>query len=116
MPTFLEYLEGDLGPARRHIARLKAGILPPSPAVLDEIEASLDRCVARMQASSPTEVIKALEQYLDWHGSIHDEDCPEDDTCDCSWKPVNDGVNVALTHLREAAKPVIPRRADGPCG
>ena len=39
---------GDLGPAFRHVERLKAGQLPLSPAVLQEIAASLERCVVRL--------------------------------------------------------------------
>lgn len=45
----------------------------------------------------------ALEKYVEWHGGVHDEECPEDDTCDCSWKWVNDGVNAAVRYLRAAS-------------
>jgi hypothetical protein len=49
-PSPIRYAIGDLGPARRHIARLIAGQLPPSLAVLREIEAALERCVTRLAA------------------------------------------------------------------
>jgi len=44
-----EYLIGDLGPARRHIARLINQELPPSMSVLLEIEESILRCVRRIK-------------------------------------------------------------------
>lgn len=46
----------------------------------------------------------ALERYVEWHGAIHDEECPADDTCDCSSKWVNDGINRLVSYLRRAAR------------
>src|SRR5690348_9650624 len=34
----------------------------------------------------------ALKAYAEWCGGVHDEGCPEDDTCDCSGKWINDGI------------------------
>jgi hypothetical protein len=41
----------------------------------------------------------ALRAYIDWCGGVHDEHCPEDDTCDCSGKWINSGLNEALRIL-----------------
>lgn len=55
MPTdtytdhLLAQLLGDLGVARRHLERLRVGILRPVPAVMDEIEASVQRCADRIE-------------------------------------------------------------------
>src|SRR4051812_38223550 len=41
-PHFLPVkLLGDLSPARRHLQRIRQGVLPPTPAVLDEIARSV---------------------------------------------------------------------------
>lgn len=45
-------------------------------------------------------MIEALETYAIWNGSEHDEECPADDTCSCSLKWVNDGVNESIRYLR----------------
>jgi hypothetical protein len=37
--------------------------------------------------------IEMLRQYVEHMGSMHDEDCPLDDTCNCSAKPIHDAVN-----------------------
>jgi hypothetical protein len=42
---------GDLGPARRHVNRLLLGVLPATPAVLHEIEKSIERCVERLESA-----------------------------------------------------------------
>jgi hypothetical protein len=60
-PTLRELLVGDLGPAIRHLDRIKRGALPPSPAVLDEIEAAIARCVERILASVPDDVAAPVE-------------------------------------------------------
>lgn len=41
------YLKGDLAPARRHLERVRSGQLPIG-LVLDEIAASIERCVQRI--------------------------------------------------------------------
>jgi hypothetical protein len=52
----------------------------------------------------------ALKRYIEWVGAIHDDGCPEDDTCECSGKPINDGVNAAYKFLVEiaAVDPELP--------
>ena len=40
-----------------------------------------------------------LEQYARWTGGVHDQGCPEDDTCDCSGKPANDAINDAVRYF-----------------
>jgi hypothetical protein len=32
------------------------------------------------------QIADGLRQYVEWHGAIHEEACPCDDTCDCSGK------------------------------
>lgn len=38
----------------------------------------------------------ALIEVVESFGPWHDEDCPGDDTCDCSGKPLHDRINAAL--------------------
>lgn len=47
---------------------------------------------------------EAVETYAEWCGGVHDDDCPQDDTCECSSKWVNDGVNSACRFLRALAE------------
>jgi hypothetical protein len=42
-----------------------------------------------------TKRLRALRWMAEFHGSTHDEDCPMDDTCDCSHKAMNDLINQA---------------------
>ena len=46
---------------------------------------------------------RALEAYVVHNGSLHDDDCPADDTCGCSLKWINDGVNAAIRSLHSNA-------------
>jgi hypothetical protein len=46
---------------------------------------------------------QAIVAYVEWFGGLHDGECPEDDTCDCSGKPINDGVNAACKFLLSLA-------------
>lgn len=39
------------------------------------------------------EQIESLREYVMENGSMHDEDCPGDDTCDCAGKKINDHLN-----------------------
>ena len=39
---------GDLGPAYRHLERLRSGAIPVSGAVLSEAQASIERCIERL--------------------------------------------------------------------
>ena len=52
-----EFLIGDLGPAVRHLARLKNGDYdgsPILPMVYREIEQSLERCITRIKRDVKT--------------------------------------------------------------
>jgi uncharacterized protein YuzE len=49
------------------------------------------------------EEIEGLREYVNWFGAAHVEDCPEDDTCDCACKPLNDAVNSVFRKLFDAA-------------
>lgn len=42
---------------------------------------------------------QALKAYAEHFGGIHEDDCPCDDTCDCSGKAINDGVTLAVNLL-----------------
>jgi hypothetical protein len=46
----------------------------------------------------------AVVKYAEWCGGVHDDGCPEDDTCDCSGKWINDGVTDAVNCLRQLAE------------
>jgi hypothetical protein len=48
---------------------------------------------------SNRDVAEALGRYIEYHGPIHGDDCPEDDTCECDWKGLNDGANEAYRRL-----------------
>lgn len=43
-----KYLIGDLAVARRHLERIRQGILPAEPMVLEEISDAIERCVKRI--------------------------------------------------------------------
>jgi hypothetical protein len=49
------YLVGDLGPARRHLERIRQGTLQPTPRVLDEISRAIETCVARIERDLPAQ-------------------------------------------------------------
>lgn len=36
-----------------------------------------------------------LREMAEFHGGVHEYDCPADDTCECPHKPFNDRVNEA---------------------
>lgn len=48
--------------------------------------------------------LKGIEEYIRWHGPVHVGECPEDDTCDCEGRPINDGINDAHRSLQALAK------------
>ena len=52
---------------------------------------------------SVAQALQALREYIEWNGAEHDEeeDCPGDDTCDCRYRAMNDGVNAAYHYLEE---------------
>ena len=50
---FKIYAIGDLGVARRHLQRIRDGMLKPSIAVLDEISMSVEQCVRRIERDAP---------------------------------------------------------------
>jgi hypothetical protein len=49
------------------------------------------------------EIADGLEQYVMCNGAEHDSDCPGDDTCKCSWMPMNDAANAACRVIRKLA-------------
>ncbi len=48
-------------------------------------------------------LLAAFKLYVEWHGGAHEADCPEDDTCDCEGKPVNDAVNESIAAMEADA-------------
>lgn len=42
------------------------------------------------------ELLSAFKEYVRCFGPAHVNDCPEDDTCNCQFKPMNDRVNAAI--------------------
>lgn len=48
-------------------------------------------------------MLKAVEAYVEYYGAVHDEDCPADDTCDCSSRWINAGVSAAMHYLEKHA-------------
>jgi hypothetical protein len=52
--------------------------------------------VTNFLQQSPTDALKA---YIEMYGPLHDEDCPADDTCACSLKWINDGLNQLVREL-----------------
>lgn len=59
-----KHLKGDLAVARRHLARLRLGLMPPATIqrIYEEIEQSIDRCVARIERD-----VRPLEQQQSLH-------------------------------------------------
>ena len=49
------------------------------------------------------QVRKALEHYVAYFGPEHDHGCPGDSTCECDYKPMNDGANDACRAMKQAA-------------
>jgi hypothetical protein len=46
--------------------------------------------------SAAPQLLAALKAVVDQFGPWHDEDCPADDTCDCSAKPIHEAVDAAI--------------------
>lgn len=59
-----KYLKGDLAVARRHLTRLRMGLMPPAimQRIYEEIEQSIDRCVARIERD-----VRPLEERQSLH-------------------------------------------------
>lgn len=47
------------------------------------------------------ELVEAVLKYIEWHGGCHEDDCPEDDTCDCRGKEFADRLNKILKEIRD---------------
>jgi hypothetical protein len=73
-----------------HIKTLQI-MLPPLHAKIADLKERLqvaEDALARLTA--------AVLPYVEWWGAAHEADCPEDDTCRCNGKPINDALNAAL--------------------
>ena len=49
-----------------------------------------------------TELLAVAREYAIATGGIHDPDCPEDDTCNCSFRPLLDRLEAALAPQKGA--------------
>lgn len=63
--------------------------------------------LAAVQPPVNEQMVKALTAYAEWCGGVHDDGCPEDDTCDCSGAWINQGVTDAVNYLRGAVQPPV---------
>ena len=72
-PTQIGLLIGDLGPARRHIDRIRTGEIPATSMVLTEIAASVERCIMRLLAIEAAADISVHAVYTDIDASVADE-------------------------------------------
>jgi hypothetical protein len=54
-----------------------------------------------MAHECPDTIADILREVVDRFGPWHDEDCPADDTCDCSAKTLHDRINTALSRQAE---------------
>lgn len=57
----------------------------------------------------------ALDHYIEWNGAVHADECPQDDTCDCYGKEVNDEVDAAFTNTEDALarlRPLVDAKND----
>jgi hypothetical protein len=94
------------------------GETPAPPVPLPDDLAAMEAAVAAEYASEvglmPLEpapvagdveaLAKGLEAYVVGHGGLHDDDCPGDDTCECSWAPANDAANAACRYFAALSK------------
>lgn len=51
---------------------------------------------SQSRANHTANLLSVLQEMATFHGAAHDGDCPEDDTCDCKYKPFNDRVNETI--------------------
>jgi hypothetical protein len=84
-----------------------------------QVEAWIERDQAREAEirAKLESVLSSVREYIDWSGALHLGDCPEDDTCDCDGKPVNDGINGAVRTLESLLTPASqPKAPEHVCG
>ena len=60
-----------------------------------ELAQSFRDDIARVEQQRD-ELVAAIRTVVEQFGPWHDDDCPGDDTCDCSAKPIHDAVNAAV--------------------
>jgi hypothetical protein len=63
--------------------------------ILDYCEWTDHPANASLITAAP-ELLVALKSVVFHFGPWHDDDCPGDDTCACSAKPIHDLVNAAI--------------------
>jgi len=62
----------------------------------------LAEAVADLQADRSAIVFATplIIDYVNCWGAAHVDGCPGDDTCDCKWKHINNGINAAIDRLQ----------------
>ena len=58
--------------------------------------------------------IDGLEVFLEDSGPLHDQDCPCDDTCQCSYKIANDGADICCKFLKQFSIDEVEKLNAGP--
>jgi len=60
-----------------------------------------------MSETLTREQVDLFWEYVIDNADDHDDDCPEDDTCACSYKPRNDAVNAVCDYVRHVTEAAI---------
>ena len=56
------------------------------------------QCFEDYRLSEAKKLVAVLKAMATFHGGAHCDECPEDDTCRCRFKPFNDLVNQTINH------------------
>lgn len=64
----------------------------------DQIAQDYSRALAIIDGlrDQNAELLAALKEVVEWHGAVHGQECPADDTCDCIGGDLNRRVNAAI--------------------
>lgn len=96
----------ELAAARKRIAEMREEMVTErceTYAANDQLAHAQTR-IAELEAAG-----KVLVQFvIDTAGYGHDDDCPCDDTCNCSKKPLNDALNAACRVVESELKQQAP--------
>lgn len=70
------------------------------PALISEIERLRKELQAHQYLRETlVRAHSALTRYVEWCGSVHEQDCSMDDTCSCAGKATNDRVNASIREI-----------------
>jgi hypothetical protein len=94
----IESLTRDLAAAREQIAAANATVERCKQAGFVD---DGGRPIHIPKHSKPSRAdVANMHDYIEWHGPQHLHGCPEDDTCDCGGRPINESVNKCLLFLK----------------